>query len=238
MKQNSAIRIENKLGYIWVHMPDAISRDDYREIENEIGALLAAETNRLVLDLSETNNIFSSGLGLLIRLSKMAIEKKGAMHLVNVSRALQEVFAMVNLDRYFSIYETDIEFSVFQEDAWKNTRSKEPATFLCFHKVENGVCRVHLSGKMTADNDLAKLNESFYDESVRFYLFDMIGLDIIDTVGADALFRIVRHIRSHGCECLAFGANEIVRELLQVLHSGLELAVFDSEDDALKSIGK
>lgn len=238
MKKKSAIRIENRSGFIWVFMPDAISRDDYREIETEIGGLLTYEMNRLVLDLVETNNIFSSGLGLLIRLNKMAIEKKGAMHLVNVCPALQQLFSMVNLDKYFSIYETDIEFQVFQEDAWKNTRSKEPLTFLCFHQVENGVCLVHLSGKMTGDTDMAKLNESIYDATVRFYIFDMIGLDIIDTAGADLIFRIVKYVGSRGGECLVFGANEIVRELLHALHVGPELAVFDSEEDALKSIGK
>jgi anti-anti-sigma factor len=238
MKQNEVIRVENKLGYIWVFMPDAISRDDYREIEIKIGGLITAEMNRLVLDLAETNNIFSSGLGLLIRINKMVIEKKGSMHLVNVSSALKEVFSMVNLDKYFSIYETDIEFQVFQEDAWKNTRSMEPITFLCFHQVENGVCFVHLSGKMTEESDTVKLNETIYNESVRFYIFDMIGLDIIDTVGADLLFRIVKYIGSRGGACLAFGANEIVRELLNVLHEGPELAIFDSEEDALKSIRK
>jgi anti-sigma B factor antagonist len=232
------IRIEKKLGYIWVLMPDSISRDDYRRIETEIGGFFTVERNRLVLDLAETNNIYSSGLGLLIRLNKMAIEKNGVMHLVNVSSAIREIFSMVNLDKYFSIYETDIEFQVFQEDAWKNTRSQEPVKFLCFHKVENGLCRVHLSGKMTADNDPAKLNESLYNETVRFYIFDMTGLDIIDTVGVDLLYCIVKYIRSFGGECLAFGANEIVRDLLHVMQGGPELAVFDSEEDALKNIGK
>jgi anti-anti-sigma factor len=238
VKQNNTIRVENKHGSIWVVMPDAISRDDYRAIETEIQGLLTAEKNRLVLDLAETNYIFSSGLGLLIRLNKMAIQKKSAMHLVNVSFDLRNVFSMVNLDKYFSIYETDIEFQVFQEDVWKETRFREPVRFLCFHQVENRVCRVHLSGKLTADNDASKLNESLYEETVRFYIFDLIGLDIIDGVGADLLFRIIKHIRSHGGECIAFGANEIVRELLHVMQGGPELAIFDSEEDALKSIGK
>jgi anti-anti-sigma regulatory factor len=91
---------------------------------------------------------------------------------------------------------------------------------------------------MTAENDTAKLNESLYDETVRFYIIDMIGLDVIDNAGADVLFRVVKHIGSHGGKCIAFGANEIVRELLHVLHTGAELAVFDSEEDALKTIGK
>jgi anti-sigma B factor antagonist len=238
MKQNNTIRIENKLGYIWVVMPDAISRDDYRAIETEIQGHLTAETNRLVLDLAETNYVFSSGLGLLIRLNKMAIQKNGAMYLVNVSVDLREVFSMVNLDKYFSIYETDIEFQVFQEDVWKKTRPREPVKFLCFHQVENGVCRVHLSGKLTADNDTSELNESIYTESVRYYVFDLAGLDIIDSAGADLLFRVVGTIRSSGGECIAFGAGDIVGELLRVMQGGPELAVFESEEDALKNIGK
>lgn len=238
MKQYNTIRVENKLGYIWVVMPDAISRDDYRAIESEIQGLLTDEMNRLVLDLAETNYIFSSGLGLLIRLNKMAIQKNGAMYLVNVSSDLREIFSMVNLDKYFSIYETDIEFQVFQEDAWEKNRFREPVKFLCFHQIEDCVCRVHLSGKLTADNDAAKLNESLFQDPVRFYIFDLIGLDFIDTFGADLLFRIVKHIRSRGGECLAFGASEIVKELLHLMQGGPELALYDSEEDALKSIGK
>jgi anti-sigma B factor antagonist len=238
MKQTEKIRVENKSGYIWVFMPDAISRDDFRVIENEISALLTAEANRLVLDLSETNNIYSSGLGLLIRLNKMALGKNGAMHLVNVSSELRELFSLVNLDKYFSIYESDIEFQVLQDDAWQYTRRKDPIAFLCFHQVENGVCLVHLSGKMTVGNESTKLNESLYDETVRVYMFDMLGLDILDAVGADTLCHLIAHIDSRGGACLAFGANEIVKDLLHVLHGDLKLAFFNSEEDALKSIGK
>jgi anti-anti-sigma factor len=238
MKQTEKIRVENKSGYIWVFMPDAISRDDFRAIENEISGLLTAETNRLVLDLSETNNIYSSGLGLLIRLNKIALSKNGAMHLVNVSSELRVIFSLVNLDKYFSIYESDIEFQVLQDDAWQYTRPKEPMAFLCFHQIENGVYRIHLSGKMTAGNDIGKLSESLHDESVRMYMFDMIGLDIIDSVGADLLCRVVAAIGSRGDTCLAFGASDIVKDLLHVLHEDLKLAFFDSEEDALKSIGK
>ena len=168
----------------------------------------------------------------------MALSKNGAMHLVNVSSALREIFSLVNLDKYFSMYETDIEFQVLQEDAWKHTRSSKLAAFLCFSQVEDGLCRVHLSGKMTADNDIAKLNESLYNETVRFYMFDMIGLDIIDTVGAEALYRAVTSIDSHGGACLAFGTSEIVKDLLHVLHGDIKLAFFNAEEDVLKRIGK
>ncbi len=238
MTPNGSVRVENKLGSIWVIMPDAISRDDYREIETHIGGFVTDEKNRLVLDLAETNNIYSSGLGLLIRLNKLVADKNGAMYLVNVSPALRELLAMVNLDKYFLIYETDIEFQVFQDDAWQNTLSREPITFLCFHQIEKGVCRVHVSGKMTAGKDMAKLNESIHDPNVAFYIFDMVGLDIIDLAGAETLFRLISFIRSHGGECLAFGASDIVKDLLHAFREGPELAVFDSEDEALKIIGK
>jgi anti-anti-sigma factor len=238
MKPDEPVRVENKLGYSWVFMPDAISRDDYREIETYIGGFVTAEKNRLVLDLAETNNIYSSGLGLLIRLNKMVTEKNGAMYIVNVSPALRELFSMVNLDKYFTIYESDVEFQVFQEDAWNLTHFKKPIPFLCMHQIEKGVCRVHLSGKMTSGNDMGSLNESIHAAAVVFYLFDMIGLDIIDMAGAGLLFRVVAHITSRGGRCLAFGANDIVKDLLHAFHEGPEFPVFDSEDDALKSIGK
>lgn len=98
-------RIETRGGHLWVTLPDSIDMDNYTAVEERVTLEIAnAPTKAVVLDFCNTANVFSAGMGLIIRLNARAADKGKAIMLVNVSAKLREGFENVGLDRVFTIY--------------------------------------------------------------------------------------------------------------------------------------
>jgi len=110
MSRNSETKIESREGYLWIGLPDAIDMDNYQRIEDAISNELGENQSRIALDFDKTRYLFSSGLGLIIRLKKKveALEKK--FFLINMNKKLREGLQNVGLDKSFTIYESIEQF--------------------------------------------------------------------------------------------------------------------------------
>jgi anti-anti-sigma factor len=239
MAESNQAMVQMKMGCIWVVLPGSLDIDTSATVEREIERSLAqAKQNiRVVFDLSLTRELYSTGMGFLIRIQKRFSASNGSMYLVNVSPKIRNILQAVHLDKVFPVYATDVEFEISQEQFREQANTPEVG-FVFIRCIENGMYRIHCSGSMTATRDLAALSQFRRDEAVARYLFDFNGLDMIDSVGAATLIKLLRDIREHGGLSFAFGANRGVTELIELLGMDEYLALLPDERSALGAARK
>jgi len=227
------VNITRKMGCLWVVLPDVITIDSNLEIELAIMARMEP-AEKLVIDLTKTTKLFSSGLGLLVRLRKKASELNGMLCLVNVPRRVREFMTTVHLDKVFPTYATDVEFEVSRDDIWSNKKTEQE--FLFVAQIENGVYRIVMSGQMVRGADLNALALFAFQSSISIYIFDLSGLEMIDSFCAGQFLALIDRIYREGGTCRAFGADDIVMDLLTVLGVNRKLTVCENEQAALDGV--
>jgi anti-anti-sigma factor len=103
MPKSFTTLIEEKNNALWITLPNSIDMDNYRKIEDSIAPELSKSRRKIVLDFSRTKSLFSSGLGLVVRLKKKVEQTGGELFLVNVNKKIEEGFENVGLDKLFPI---------------------------------------------------------------------------------------------------------------------------------------
>ena len=237
MEHSGDVVMEQKSGCLWVTLPDAINMDTYGDIEKAIVSSASGHAACVVVDLGKTNNLFSSGLGLIIRIRKLVIESKGRIFLVNVSQRIREVLETVQLHKLFTLYATDVEFEISQDELFKRKFAGDAIEFVFVSRIENGVHRIHLSGHMTVEQDLSAFTAFKPDIAVTRHVFDLTGLDYIDSAGAGVLIKQLMDIHGRTGKSVAYGVNESIAGLIDILGLNDYLRFFPDERAAMESIG-
>lgn len=234
----STVTMERKNGCLWFVLPDVINMDNYIRIEGQLQAALGGAEKKIVIDLAHTRNLFSSGLGLLIRLKKHVDNAGGTMHLVNVSKKVRDLFASVNLDKLFLIYETDVEFEISQSDVLASKLEGKPTGFVFADRVEKGIYRITMSGNCAMGQETARLAAFSPDPKIKHYVFDLTGLDLLDTAGIKLLSHLFVKIRDMNGVAIAYGGDSYMKELLGILGITEMVRLYENERDAMEAIGK
>jgi anti-anti-sigma factor len=237
MASAGSVIIEDKMGFTWVVLPNAVNMDSCPAIEKEIGRVLvrSGESARVVVDLSLTRDLYSTGMGLLIRLRKRLFESKGSIDLVNVSQRIRDLLEAVHLDKIFPLYATDVEFEISQEQFAKRLGAHKYG-FVFVARIEDGIFRINCSGSMTAEQDLSAISRFKRNETVTHYLFDFVDLDTADSTGAAILIRLFQDIHEHGAASYAYGANQGVAELIEILGMDEYVTLVADERSALAAV--
>lgn len=222
--------------YLKVLLPDSIGMEESEILLTEITEQLTDSNDLLVVDLSNTTVIYSSGFGLLIRIRKLVSEKMGNICLVNVSEKVNKFFREFNLERVFKIYSTDVEFELDNEDIWKSTFIDGQDVFIFAANKEDKLCRINMSGHMTTLNNFAALMEFQPDEKIKNYIFNFENLEIIDTYGAQLCNELVHKIHESGGTCIVYGLKSIAATLFELFADLKTCKIVDSEEEALKEI--
>ncbi len=110
MAKTFSTQIEKRHDALWISLPDSIDMDNHQKIQEMIEPEMEGGCERVVLDFSHTKSLFSSGLGLIIRLKKLVENKGGKIFLVNVRDKIYEGFENVGLNKTFDIFMTENEF--------------------------------------------------------------------------------------------------------------------------------
>ena len=229
-----SMSIEHKMGCLWITLPDAISMYNSRELEKTVVGNLEKETS-VVLDFSKTQNLFSSGLGLIIRIRKFVGEKNGVMSLVNVSEKMRDLFSAMNLNKVLTIYATDVEFEISRNDIWEKRAADHNLGFLFVAQIENKIFRINISGEMV-DGANFDLCEKFQPSpTIAIYIIDLSNLDLIDEKGAAILSDIAKKINHKNGQCRAFGTEEWLQETIEALGAAEFIKFFDDEKAAIEN---
>ncbi len=236
MGNRARLSVTQEDRFIRVVLPDAIGMDDSHQIEKEIVTHLSEGNNQLVIDLSKTTALYSSGIGLLIRLQKISKENENMVYLVNVSKKFRDLFSDLNLDRVLHIYSTDVEFDLSKDEIWEKKLTEESEGFIFVAQVEKNLFRLTFSGQMTSLHDLSLLSEFVPEENIDFIVMNLDSLDLIDTYGAQLFNDFIERIQNLGKKCVIYGANELIRNLFNLFPTIIEFTFFESEKEALESI--
>jgi anti-anti-sigma factor len=230
MNYDSAV-VEERSGYVWVTLPDAVSMYNSRQVELDVASRIT-EGKGVVLDMSRTNNVFSAGLGLFIKIRKLVFEKSGTVCLVNVSAKHIEMFSSLKLDKVFPIFATDVEFEIYQNDIWQKKCEEKQVGFIFVSQIEKDAFYIHISGEMVASNDLTPCDVFRPQAGIRLYMINLSGLDLVDMQGAIAFRELTFKISGGGGTCHAYGATEQIRETLGLLGADGYVIFFNDEKTA------
>jgi anti-anti-sigma factor len=96
---------EVRSGCLWITLPDAINMDTHDQLEQGLGELLDEKPVRIVIDLSETRNMYSAGFGVIVRFKKRAAALGKDVCLVNVNPRVAEAITAVGLHKVLPVYE-------------------------------------------------------------------------------------------------------------------------------------
>lgn len=234
MHGKEELLIEEKLGYLWIVLPDAITMYNNREIEENIGNRLHDRQVHVVLDFTGTRTVYSSGLGLMIRIRRFVSDRNGVLSLVNVSEQLFDMFVALNIDKVFNIYATDVEFEISQEDFLSKKDSDKEIGFIFVPKIENGVMHINISGEMSRYRELTKCKDFEPPPGISLYLVDLSTLESVDGDGASVFLEMTKKITDSGGTCRAFGALEIKREMLTILGADTHLTFYPDQQSAFE----
>ena len=92
--------VDNRIHII---LQGTIYVEDAKEMTEKLVALIEAGQTRLLIDLSQVEYIDSSGLGMLIRIQKIAVRNGGNVVLKGVQGLVRELFEMTRLTALFHI---------------------------------------------------------------------------------------------------------------------------------------
>lgn len=225
---------ENK--YLKVLLPDSIGMEESEILLNEITEQLMDSNDLLVVDMSNTTVIYSSGFGLLIRIRKIVSDKLGNICLVNVSEKVNKFFREFNLERVFKIYTTDVEFELDNGDIWKSTFVDGQDVFIFAANKEDNLYRINMSGHMTTLNNFSALLEFQPENDVKYYIFNFENLEIIDTYGAQLCNELIHKIHESGGQCILYGLKSIAATLFELFADLKICKICESEDEALAEV--
>jgi anti-anti-sigma factor len=237
MEQTAVLRTSKKHGFLWITLPESITMDNYGRIESRLEEEIREKQLRVVLDLASISSLYSSGLGLLIRLRSRINELGGALFLVNASRKISILLESVNLERLFSIYATDVEFEISQEEILSEKLKPANVGFVFVARIEDGIFRITMSGALAAGQDLTAFSAFEPDREIKRYVFDLTGLETIDTSGISVLARQFVIIRDLGGVAVTYGGDEFVKELLELLSLNDFVTWCTDEREAMTAVG-
>ncbi len=111
MSKSYNTSIENRSGCLWTTFKDSIDMDNHKVIEDSVFQKIKECTSQdVVIDLSKTTALFSSGVGVIMRIHSIAQDHHKKLSLVNVSDKVRDGLETMGLDRVLSIYSTTNEF--------------------------------------------------------------------------------------------------------------------------------
>lgn len=99
--------ISRRQDRLWVIMPGVVDMDNGKQLENRILMELANIRSDLVLDCAKTHALYSSGLGILIRLHSAVQQMGTKLMMVNVNEEVREVISNVGLNLLLRIFESE-----------------------------------------------------------------------------------------------------------------------------------
>lgn len=227
------VMVEDRMGFIWVVLPESLNIGNYSEIETEVMSHLTGCTDHLVFDLSRVRSIYSSALGVLIRVRKQVGEAGGIVCLVNVCQSIITLLESLNLDKIFPIYATDVEFEISEDKAWEEKLSERKIEFIFAPQVEDNMYRITMAGEMVMGHDMGLCRKFAPDPAIKLFIIDLSDLMGMDSTGAGIFMRLLDRIKKQDGEARVFGANKIVKQVLKFLGADEHLTFYKKEKEAV-----
>jgi anti-anti-sigma factor len=191
-----------------------------------------------VFDLSRVRSIYSSALGVLIRVRKQVGEAGGVVCLVNVCQTIITLLESLNLNKIFPVYATDVEFEISEDKAWEQKLSERKIEFVFIPQIEKGMYRISIAGEMVTDHDMGLCRKFDPDPNIKLFILDLSDLTGMDSFGTGVFMGLLGRIKRQGGTARVFGASKIVRQVLTFLGANEYLTFYKKEKEAVAGMVK
>jgi anti-sigma B factor antagonist len=101
--------VKNEHGVVTLGVDGQLIVGNRHELKQKVLDALEGGARRFVIDFTQTGYIDSSGLGVLVSLSKKIREQAGELRLAGLNEDLQTLFELTKLDTLFTITRTHQE---------------------------------------------------------------------------------------------------------------------------------
>ena len=113
----SFTHIMTKYDALWITLMPSITMDNYHMAESQIiESMTGCKNQNIVLDLSSIDTLFSSGVGLIIRLNRCAQGLKKQLYCVNITEKIREGFRLMGLDKIITFCASEQEYALLVND--------------------------------------------------------------------------------------------------------------------------
>jgi anti-sigma B factor antagonist len=96
-----SIEVQTASDAIVVKVHGSINSTTTPELDAKLEELIAKKHDRIVIDLSDTDFISSSGIGVLLSTVTVLRDKKGDLILMNPPRLIDDILEIMNIRNYF-----------------------------------------------------------------------------------------------------------------------------------------
>lgn len=231
MSYAMGISVANTLGYLWIRIPE-ISMFNYERVESRIlHEIDKSHTRSVVVDLSDTVRLYSSGIGLLIRVRRHIAEKGGSFYVVNISDECLTQLKAANLHKILSLYQTQAEFEVWSDEAWSSLNTSNNAAMECVCQLRDDILYISAAGTMTGEKrlqDEETIHKALHGPVVAC-IVDATGISMIDSEGIGGFYHFITQLRNNDVVCTVYGCQPHVAELLEMFGFEALLKICDNE---------
>lgn len=109
--KNNLVTISEKYNSLWITLNEHVTMDNYRSVEMHLTRQITqSHLQYVVLDLSGIKMLFSSGVGLMIRLDGFTKSINKQFYCTNSCTKVMEGFQLLGLDKILSLCATEQDF--------------------------------------------------------------------------------------------------------------------------------
>jgi anti-anti-sigma factor len=219
----------SKDGILVFKLPERFGADIPREVITELQELSNGDCDCLVLDMSATTSMDSSGIGVLVFLYKELTAKSKALILRRPHRNIYGLLMETGIDRLF-----DVELSSGIKKADAELGDLNVQLQMDADMVKN-VCVISLKGVMNypAGSMIFKKNMFLTLASGNKVLLDFSELAFFDSLSVGAVLRLSRLMIDSGGSMRICNANHVVRNVFESLGVDAIIPFYESREAAL-----
>jgi anti-anti-sigma factor len=214
-------------------LPECFNADTPREIITELQELPGSDYDTVVLDMSATASMDSSGIGMLVFLYKELTAKSKSLVLKNPQRGTYGLLTETGIDRLFDV---EMSSGVKKADAGLTGLRVQVQME---EEMVGDVRVISLSGVMNypmGSTTFKKNMDSAMMPGARI-LFDFSELAFFDSLSVGSILRVSRLLADEGGEMRICRANHIVRDMLESMGVDAIIPFFDTREAALEGWG-
>ncbi|OGJ86144.1 MAG: hypothetical protein A2268_01585 [Candidatus Raymondbacteria bacterium RifOxyA12_full_50_37] len=213
----------------YIFTPVKERMDTLHEDLQEAGTafLNQTETTTFFVDLSGLHTLNSRSLGALVSLTNKCIKRGRSLVLRNLTPKVEEILTLTNLIRVLRVEKSS---------GGEFKHSVQSGSILQLdYTTYQGIGVFKFSGTIENSRDSAMflniVNKIIHDGQKM--LIDMGDIEYIDSLGIGVLVRLFKLIQEGRALVRFFGANAMVRQLLEVNRLTTIIKLYNSRDEAL-----
>jgi len=211
-------------------LPERFNADTSGDLMAELKDLPDGDCDCVILDMSDTVSMDSSGIGVLVYLYKELTAQSKPLILKKPQRGIYNLLTETGVDKLF-----DVELSSGLKKAEVGLNELDVKLHMEEKAVGNGVCVVSLNGVMNypAGSAMFKKRMTLALADSSKILLDFSELAFFDSLSVGAILRVSRLLASSGGEMRICCANHVVRDMFESLGVDAIVQLYDTKEEAL-----